>query len=407
MRLCIILLFFPLIGFCQLTLNRPSSPTQLVRTALISEGSNIVISNVKFTGNPGSVARFYNESNRALLQKGIVLTTGYIPDIKGPNNSPNTGGPMLKPGDRDLSRIARSPTLDAVVLEFDFNTPYDSIAFEYFFGSEEYPEYVNQGLNDVFAFLLKKVDGGTYKNLAQLPDGKGPISVDNVNAYKNKEYFITNPPFNGREVLDWEQDKDLGEISLTYQFDGLTKVLVACSKIEPNQTYHLKIAIADAGDELYDSGVFLKAGSFKPYSSVESIKAKTEELKLFSGFNKSDLVTDSLGNYHLTTHLKFSTDESIILNESFEVLKQVLSVLYTKLTWKIVVNGHTDSDGEDTYNLKLSQERAAAVASYLMQNNIETNRVAFFGFGDTEPMVENSTNQNKALNRRVEFVFVR
>ena len=89
------------------------------------------------------------------------------------------------------------------------------------------------------------------------------------------------------------------------------------------------------------------------------------------------------------------------------MLKQVLSVLYTKLTWKIVVNGHTDSDGEDTYNLKLSQERAAAVASYLMQNNIETNRVAFFGFGDTEPMVENSTNQNKALNRRVEFVFVR
>ena len=342
-----------------------------------------------------------------MFQKGIVLTTGYIPDIKGPNNSPNTGSPMLKPGDRDLSRIARSPTLDAVVIEFDFNTPYDSIAFEYFFGSEEYPEYVNQGLNDVFAFLLKKVDGGTYKNLAQLPDGKGPISVDNVNAYKNKEYFITNPPFNGREVWDWEQDKGLGEMSLTYQFDGLTKVLVASSKIEPNQTYHLKIAIADAGDELYDSGVFLKAGSFKPYKSVESIKAKTEELKLFSGFNKSDLVTDSLGNYHLTTHLKFNTDESVILSESFEVLTQVLSILDTKPTWKIVVNGHTDSDGEDTYNLKLSQERAAAVASYLMQNNIETNRVEFFGFGETKPIVENSTNQNKALNRRVEFVFVR
>ena len=48
----------------------------------------------------------------------------------------------MSPGDIDLSKIARNPTLDAVVLEFDFKTEYDSISFEYFFGSEEYPEYV-------------------------------------------------------------------------------------------------------------------------------------------------------------------------------------------------------------------------------------------------------------------------
>ncbi|NJK93849.1 MAG: hypothetical protein HC905_02000 [Bacteroidales bacterium] len=82
-----------------------------------------------------------------------MLSTGDIWDATGPNRTSGMGNNHFFAGDKDLETLANGKTFDAAVLEFDFSANSDSMSFDYVFASEEYPEYANKGLNDVFAFL--------------------------------------------------------------------------------------------------------------------------------------------------------------------------------------------------------------------------------------------------------------
>ena len=73
---------------------------------------------------------------------------------------------------------------------------------------------------------------------------------------------------------------------------------------------------------------------------------------------------------------------------------------------KIRVEGHTDSDGPDSSNLKLSQARTQAVVDYLVSKGVERSRLDPVGFGESRPIAENTTPEGKAKNRRVEFIIV-
>lgn len=72
----------------------------------------------------------------------------------------------------------------------------------------------------------------------------------------------------------------------------------------------------------------------------------------------------------------------------------------------IMVIGHTDADGSDSYNYSLSENRAAAVKSFAMTNGVTSSRLTTVGKGETEPIGDNSTASGKAQNRRVEIVIV-
>lgn len=379
----------------------------MVYKYLLGNSNSIEVENIRFTGHPYAVAAFYNPSNRALFEKGVVFSTGYAEGIKGPNDSPQSSGVTMSPGDRNLTIIANNPTLDAVVLEFDFKATTDSLSFEYFFGSEEYPEYVNQGVNDVFAFLLSKQEDRKYSNLAYLPNNKGPITVDNINDRRNTEYYIPNPRFDSRPTLEWEGNEDEGEMALTYQFDGFTTVLTAAAKIEPGVWYHMKIAIGDAGDEVYDSGVFIKTGSFRSYESVEMQKAKALQNELFKGFNSADVKTLTNGNLMLITHIEFDIDESKIRENSIADLEKVFEILQSKPDWKLKISGHTDDQGKNEYNQKLSEKRAASVMAYFAQKGIEPIRMRAYGYGESQPILPGTSEVARQQNRRVEFEFIK
>ena len=73
-------------------------------------------------------------------------------------------------------------------------------------------------------------------------------------------------------------------------------------------------------------------------------------------------------------------------------------------TIKVQVNGHTDNTGTDARNNQLSLERAKAVADYLISNGIDAKRLAWKGFGASKPVAGNDTEEQRALNRRTEFV---
>lgn len=106
-----------------------------------------------------------------------------------------------------------------------------------------------------------------------------------------------------------------------------------------------------------------------------------------------------------TTGIYFNTDKAIIKAESYAVLKSVADYLTENPEIKIKVVGHTDSQGDDSYNLTLSEKRAQAVIlSLTEQFNIDKSRLTAIGKGETEPIDDNKKVTGRANNRRVEFI---
>lgn len=106
-----------------------------------------------------------------------------------------------------------------------------------------------------------------------------------------------------------------------------------------------------------------------------------------------------------TSGILFDSGSDRIKPESYGVLKEIGTVLKENPTVKVKIIGHTDSDGDDAVNLELSKRRAAAVAKALTSEfTIEPSRMTTDGKGEKEPVADNTKNEGKAMNRRVEFV---
>ena len=103
----------------------------------------------------------------------------------------------------------------------------------------------------------------------------------------------------------------------------------------------------------------------------------------------------------------FDFNKADLKKESHQELDRVIKLLQSHKNLVIEVSGHTDNVGDDGYNLKLSQQRAEAVKNYLIQKGIETSRLSSKGHGETKPLVGNTTDQERSINRRVEFTIVK
>jgi OmpA-OmpF porin, OOP family len=109
----------------------------------------------------------------------------------------------------------------------------------------------------------------------------------------------------------------------------------------------------------------------------------------------------------VSERIQFETDSAILLAQSQVVLGEVVRVLKDNPHIKLVeIGGHTDSTGDSSKNLLLSQDRAESVRAYLMSQGIDGNRMRARGFGDRVPVATNSTPQGREQNRRVEFRIV-
>ena len=103
----------------------------------------------------------------------------------------------------------------------------------------------------------------------------------------------------------------------------------------------------------------------------------------------------------------FTTGKAEIMERSFELLKEVAQALKSRQSVRVRIEGHTDSRGPDSYNLKLSGERAESVRGFLEQEGIAAARLEAKGFGEEQPIDTNLTEEGRASNRRVEFHIVR
>ncbi len=100
----------------------------------------------------------------------------------------------------------------------------------------------------------------------------------------------------------------------------------------------------------------------------------------------------------------FATASDKLLKQSNKRLDDVVTILNENPSFKIQIDGHTDSQGKDDYNLDLSNRRAASVKAYLVSKGIAESRLNSTGYGETKPIADNKTAKGRAQNRRVEMV---
>ncbi len=115
-----------------------------------------------------------------------------------------------------------------------------------------------------------------------------------------------------------------------------------------------------------------------------------------------EIMYEAAKDYTLN-NLQFDTGKSTIKTVSFSILDNVAELLVLKPTMKIEIAGHTDSDGDDSANLLLSQQRADAVKQYLIKKGIAANRMTAKGYGESRPAADNATTAGKQQNRRTEI----
>ncbi|NNF02398.1 MAG: hypothetical protein HKN22_06910, partial [Bacteroidia bacterium] len=242
-------------GNCQLTVNGGFTAAQLAQQLA---GQGVAFSNVTLTCPNGAYGTFDGSLSNLGIDQGVLLTSGSIGNAVGPNTQTGVTTNNNAPGDADLSVItAPSATFDACVLEFDLQVNSDSLVFNYVFGSDEYHEYVNSAFNDVFAFFISGPGIAGQQNIAIIPTTTTPVSINNVN---NGNFACPGPPTG---PCSWCQYFVNNCNGATIEYDAFTTVLTATiGSLQPCQTYHLKLAVSDAGDGILDSGVFLEAGSF-------------------------------------------------------------------------------------------------------------------------------------------------
>ncbi len=250
----------------QLVVSTALTPTQLVQDVLL--GTGITVSNVQFNGvlEPATpqqgTGSFTSSGTNLNIPAGIILSTGFAEGIAAPQTGFQSDNLVPNLSDPDLQTIAGLTINNAAVLEFDFIPNGDSVKFRYVFGSEEYPEFVCN-YNDAFGFFLSGPGiSGPYalgaENIALLPGSATPVTIDNVNNGLNNNGNPNDPncpPVNPEYYVN-----NTGGTTIVY--DGFTVVLEAKRFVQCGETYHIKLAIGDAIDQAFDSGVFLEAGSF-------------------------------------------------------------------------------------------------------------------------------------------------
>ncbi|ELR71045.1 Outer membrane protein A precursor [Fulvivirga imtechensis AK7] len=419
-------LFALLLVFFQLPVAGQQVDTAMAARELVNDillGNGVAVGNVKFKGAKYAIGIYEDSLNEIGMTKGIVLTSGSVLLIKGPNKSPRTGWASNAPGDDDLNAIARGETYDASVLEFDFVTASENLVFEYVFASEEYLEYVGSKFNDVFGFFIEG-PGLPKTNIARLPDGRTPITVNTVNNEQNSEYYRDNTYVNTTDPFVWDvrnrkvvQNKYYlkEEIPPKYniQFDGFTTVLEARWKVIPNQVYHIKLAIADVGDGILDSGVILKGGSFRSYGEQQvDISAHFKEVpEPQTAITKKALIPTSTGirtrgipREMKIGNIEFDFDKYDIPPKASDVLTQVIDQYHQNPKSTILITGHTDNWGSDDYNENLSKNRSDAVATALQALGIPQERLVIQYKGERLPLLPNDTSTGRARNRRVELI---
>lgn len=285
-----------------------------------------------------------------------------------------------------------------------------------YFSSNGHP-----GMGGMDLYMSRKLDDNTWSD---------PINLGYpLNTYKNDISILISPK-GDKGYLSSDREGGYGDLDL-YSFN-------VDKKFKPLPITFIKGKIIDAESKLPLFAFFqltdLKKGNIisqmqsklgngeflitVPKNIDFALHAEKEGYMFYSrniyrdnlslskdGFLIIELEKVKPGTFILE-NIFFEKSKSSLKKSSLVELNKVLKLMQINPDLKIQISGHTDSDGDDDFNLELSINRAKSVVNWLIENNIDQNRLSFKGYGETRPIEENNSIANKAKNRRTELTII-
>ncbi len=311
------------------------------------------------------------------------------------------GGSLLDPitGTSGFELDQDQDTAFKVFAGYDFTDQWSAEGFYAYLGEAtfvplNYLEYEAYGLagqfswpdnQDGFSLFVKGGVNG-IKNYSSLPTER----VDDLQFYSGVglEYHLNNFISLRAEVDYYEEDAQYAGIGVRFRFGGSKRERVAevddgfGPVIEAEETVHTPAAVDPV--PVYEPApqVVQAAPDYAPDTSGVIVPGISQVLEGVSFEFASPRLTD----------------------ESKTILNAIVRDLQAQPELRVKVDGHTDRIGNDNYNRRLSLLRARSVAMYLVEQGIARNRVKYLGFGGDRPRADNSTEQGRQLNRRVEIL---
>ena len=239
--------------------------SELVTDVLIdsecSQAFNVTYSTGSDFGTTNGIGYFEANGSSWPFESGLIMTSGDVINAVGPETGVLGDGTYDWPGDPDLEAyipgLNAGDTNNASIIEFDFVPVTNYMSFDFIFAAEEYGTF-QCTFTDAFAFLLTDSQGVTT-NLAIVPGTVDPISVLTVRDEQyNANCESVNPEFFG----NYYGQGGLPALTSPTNFLGHTIPMTAEAEVIPNELYSIKLVVADDGDTVYDSAVFIAAGSF-------------------------------------------------------------------------------------------------------------------------------------------------
>jgi outer membrane protein OmpA-like peptidoglycan-associated protein len=342
------------------------------RLAGLFLNDEIQLINTQFTGRIDRISAFKFKGEELKFEEGILLTTGNVAFAHGPNNSWNLSSVSSAPGfavsaEKIFKTFNQSLVFDEVVWEIEFIPQCQKLQFEYVFGSEEYPEYVNRKYNDFFGIFIQNESITRPKNVALVPETNEFVSINTINHLKNSDWFVDNSKNRYSQL----------------QADGFTKTLTAVIDVLPQKWNKLTFTLADVADDQLDSYVFIAS---KSLSCVTSFKSNTPNI--------------------VEIRVPFEINEFVIPEYYIDSLYHYIQQLLPQRNAILTLTGHTDLTGDDEKNKLLSLKRAEAVKEFLIEYfDFESSKIITKGMGASFPLKNDTSPESNQINRRVTFTW--
>jgi outer membrane protein OmpA-like peptidoglycan-associated protein len=330
----------------------------------------------------------------------------------------------------------------SIVLSVDYSGSMDPVKEAIFNGTEIFvslkSSYDNIALTSFNKDFTVKVpfekDKKQILNLYKTKRGEGFGLFSAVNdAVWNSEKMLEEMPADVPRILvifsdgdDNYSKKNLGElierakaqqvhifsVAFGYSIDENLKALAQYTGGKFYKAYSNE-ELVNIFRDIYNSLKYYYLITYKPpkYWGVHKLVAslnipgRSDTLQAEGIYDTSNLFElDTNGKF--TRPIFFDFDSSVIKTESYPILDELADAMLSMPRLKIEVRGHTDNKGTIEYNQKLSEERARAVVEALIQRGVDERRLRYRGFGMSQPLMSNQSDEGRAKNRRTEFVIL-
>ncbi len=361
------------------TMGNNSNASWLVQNVFFAGCSQV--SDMIYSGHADAIGYFSNGVSLG-IPEGIILSSGAATSAMGPNDSTGVTSAFGTQGDANLTALTAltpcgSPTstLDAAVIEFTFVPLTTTVQFQYVFASDEYPEYVCSSFNDVFGFFISG-PGVPMQNIALIPGTNTYVGLNTVNSTNNSSYYNTNP---------------VG--SILTQFDGYTDVMTATvTGLTPCQPYNIKLAVADGGDSILDSAVFLAANSFDAGNvvSVSSFVPSSGMQDAFEGCLDGyfEFIRGDISDLSESVTLEIIVTGTAIPGLDYESLPNIVTIPSGQISIQIPIIAYTDNifEGAESVVVQINEIQCNCILPPSAQIFIHDSDPFISFINETEPI---------------------